>query len=197
MRGLTYCRTHMVNIVTLNGKRHLVDVAFGSNSPLRPIPLESGIVFDGVGQQKGKLEYRAIAQHSDKDQRIWVYSTQETRSVPWKEQYCFMDIEFFPSDFEVMNLSTMTSPRSIFVKTVVASIVLLAAEGEPCGKATLNHDYLRIRWNGEDKVTKLETEEERVAALERHFGIRLSTKEKAAIRGLPSELKRNAAGADF
>lgn len=187
----------MVNIVTLNGKRHLVDVAFGSNSPLRPVPLESGIVFDGVGEQRGKLEHRALTQHTDKDQRIWVYSTQEDRQAPWKEQYCFMDIEFFPADFEVMNLSTMTSPRGLFVKTVVASIVLLDDKGKPCGKTTLNQDYLRIRKNGEDDVTKLETEEDRVAALEKHFGICLSAKEREAIRGLPSELKHKAPGADF
>jgi arylamine N-acetyltransferase len=187
----------MVNIVTMNRKRHLVDVAFGSNSPLRPVPLESGIVFDGVGEQKGKLEYRTLAQHSDKDQRIWVYSIQERRQAPWKEQYCFMDIEFFPADFEVMNLSTMTSPRGLFVKTLVASMVLLDDEGKPCGKVTLNHDYLRIRKNGEDNTAKLETEEDRMAALEKHFGIHLSAKEREAIRGLPSELKHKAPGADF
>lgn len=188
----------MVNLVTIDEIRYLVDVAFGSNSPLRPIPLESGIEFDGVASSKGKLEYRALAQHSDPNQRVWIYSTQEDTKDPWKEQYCFVETEFFPADFEVMNLSTMTSPQSFFVKTVVASRILLDDEHKPIGKITLNQDYIRIRNGGVEVITKkLETEEDRVAALEKYFSISLSTQEKEAIKGLSSELKHQVPGADF
>jgi arylamine N-acetyltransferase len=188
----------MVNLVTIDDTRYLVDVAFGSNSPIRPIPLESGIEFDGVASSKGKLEYRALAQHSDPNQRVWIYSTQEDSTAPWKEQYCFVETEFFPADFEVMNFSTMTSPQSFFVKTVVASRILLDNEHRPIGKVTLNQDYIRIRNDGiEEIMVKLETEEDRVAALQNYFSISLSTQETDAIKGLSSELKHQAPGADF
>ena len=187
-------RNHMVNIVTINDKRYLVDVGFGSNGSVHPVPLEENHIFTTVAPVQGRLEYKSISEHSDSSQRIWVYSTQENDSAPWKEMYCFAaDMEFFPSDFEVMNLSTMTSPQSFFVQTVMCMWLLLDEEKEerpPIGVLILHRDYVKRRIGGKCEIIEhFESEGQRVNALERYFGIALTSKEMEAIRGLPSELK--------
>lgn len=204
----------MVNIVTINNTRYLVDVGFGSNGSVHPVPLEHNHIFTTVAPARGKLEYKSLSQHSNPDQRIWVYSTQENESAPWKEMYCFAaDTEFFPADFEVMNLSTMTSPQSFFVQTVMCMWLLLSDDSDKgnsdsghgsdddddenkredlkaVGVLILHKDYVKRRIGDKSEIIEqFESEEQRVHALERYFGILLTKKEREAIRGLPSELK--------
>ena len=184
-------RSHMVNIVTIEGQRYAVDVGFGSNCSIQPIPLQSGVEFDGVLPVRGKLEHRSLAEHSDPSQRVWVYSAREDANAPWKEMYSFLPVEFFPADFEVMNLRTMTSPRSFFVKTVLAMRMIRdEATGDLTGLLILHKDYVKRRV-GEKSETleELKTEEQRVRALEKYFWIVLSPVEQRAIRDLPTELR--------
>ncbi|EGO54175.1 hypothetical protein NEUTE1DRAFT_124490 [Neurospora tetrasperma FGSC 2508] len=190
---------HMVNIVTINNTRYLVDVGFGSHGSVNPVPLEHNYIFTTVSPARGKLEYKSLSQHTDPtNQRIWVYSTQENPSAPWKEMYCFAaDTEFFPADFEVMNLSTMTSPQSFFVQTVMCMWLLLNdnnndddKQEQPIGLLILHKDYVKRRIGDKSEIIEqFESEEQRVKALQKYFGIVLTRKEKEAIRGLPSELK--------
>jgi len=181
----------MVNLVTIDHKTYLVDVAYGSNSPCRPVPLEQDVEFYGVYPQRGKLEYKSIQKHSDPNQRVWVYSTRANTDSAWKEEYSFVEIEFFPEDFRVMNLSTMTAPQSFFVQTVVATKVLLNPQtAEPEGVLILHKDYVKRRMGEHSEIIEtLQTEEQRVRALRDYFHIDLKPEEKRAIRGLPSELK--------
>jgi arylamine N-acetyltransferase len=185
----------MVNLVTIDGKTYLVDVAYGSNSPCRPVPLESGIEFDGVLPQRGRLDHKSLAKHTDSKQRVWVYSTQPSTDSAWKEEYCFVEVEFFPEDFGVMNLSTMTAPQSFFVQTVVATKILLNTQtAEPEGVLILHKDYVKRRIGEHTEVVQtLETEEQRVRALREHFLIDLRPGEQRAIHGMPSELKSGKA----
>lgn len=182
---------HMVNIVTIDQKRYLVDVSVGPVGPVSPVLLESGIEFDGVSPLKGRLEYRAIAEHTDPKQRLWVFSHREELDSLWKEFYAFADIEFFPADFEVMNLSTMTTPQSFFVQTVLATRLLLNKETkEVRGVQILHNDEVKRREGGKTEVIeRLKTEEDRVRALREYFFIDLRPEEQRAIRGLVSELK--------
>jgi arylamine N-acetyltransferase len=180
----------MVNIVTIDGQRYWVDVGFGSGCSIQPIPLQSGVEFDCILPMRGKLEYRSIADHSDPNQRLWVYSSREDANAPWKEMYTFIDVEFFAADFEVMNLSTMTSPRSFFVKAVMAMRMILSEEtGKLEGVLILHKDYVKRRL-GEttELLEELTSEEQRVRALERYFQIVLKPSEQKAIRGLATEL---------
>lgn len=185
----------MVNIVTIEGKSYLVDVAFGSNGPCRPIPLQSGLEFGGIYPVKCQLEYKALAEHTDPKQRAWVFSSQADEYSPWTDQYAFVEIEFFPADFEVMNLATMTAPQSFFVQTVVATKIILNQESqEPEGVLILHKDYVKMRIGESTVIVEtLNTEAERVRALRYHFMIDLKPEEQRAIRGLPSELKSGAA----
>jgi arylamine N-acetyltransferase len=179
----------MVNIVTISGDRYLVDVGFGANEPVAPIRLDSGHEWEGVAPHRGLLEYRAVAQHGDPAQRLWVYSTREAAGGPWAEMYAFAELEFFPEDYEVMNLRTMTSPTSFFTQTVVAMRTVLDDSGA-VGVLTMAKNHVRRRMGDATEVlATLETEEDRIKALEEHFGVKLSQGEQAGIRGLVSEIK--------
>ncbi|KAK3303734.1 uncharacterized protein B0T15DRAFT_541080 [Chaetomium strumarium] len=186
---------HMVNIVTINGERYLVDVGFGSNGPTHPIPLHDGVEFDGVPPARGRLQYRKLDEHTDPNQRVWLYAVQaadrEDSSSAWRDMYHFVETEFLPEDFEVMNLATMTAPQSFFVQSVMCMCTILDEQEErPVGLLILHRDYVKRRVGGEAGIIELfETEEQRVAALKKYFGIVLSAEEKKAIRGLASEIR--------
>ncbi len=182
-------RGHMVNLVSVDGRRYLVDVAYGSRSPTAPVPLYNGTPFANILPREGRLDYRRLEQHSDPGQRMWVYSAREGPEAPWTEQYAFVEMEFFPSDFRVMNLSTMTAPTSFFVQNVVAVRTILEGD-ETAGVLTLFQTSVKETRRGVHPVIEeLLSEEQRVGALEKHFWIRLSPGERAAIRGLTSELQ--------
>ncbi|KAL2132214.1 hypothetical protein VTI74DRAFT_4070 [Chaetomium olivicolor] len=182
---------HMVNIVTIGSTRYLVDVGFGSNGSASPQPLDNDREFDAVPPVVGRLQYRKLDEHTDPNQRAWLYSVKENEDAPWKDMYSFVETEFMPGDFEVMNLRTMTTPQSFFVQSVMCIRTIPdAAMKKPIGWLILYRDYVKKRVGSESKIIEqLENEEQRVEALERHFGIVLSEVEKKGIRGLSSELR--------
>ncbi|KAK3987117.1 arylamine N-acetyltransferase, pineal gland isozyme NAT-3 [Cladorrhinum sp. PSN332] len=186
---------HMLNLVRINDKRYVADVGFGSNGPPFPYPLENGHDFVGIAPARGRLQYRTVDQLTDPEQKVWVYSVKPDEETPWRDAYCFAEIEFMPGDFEVMNLRTMTSPRSFFVQSVMCMRTILGDDTctlgpKPIGKMILHRDYVK-RAIGEktEIIEKLQSEKERVVALEKYFGIKLSAGEQRAIGGLASELK--------
>jgi arylamine N-acetyltransferase len=181
----------MVNIVSIGSKRYLVDVGFGSNGPTHPIPLEDGHEFLNIAPARGRLQYRKLDEHTDASQRVWVYSAQENEQAPWKDMYSFVEIEFFPGDFEVMNLRTMTAPQSFFVQSVMCMWTLLDEKKDNAvGSLILHRDYIKRRMGAESEILeRFETEGQRVRALEKYFSIRLSPEEQRGIQGLASELR--------
>lgn len=182
----------MVNIVTINSTRYAVDVGFGSGEPMQPVPIQDGYAFTQISPRQGKLEYRAISQHSDPDQRAWVYSTREDASAPWDERNLFNETEFFRADYEAMNLSTMTAPTSFFVQSVIAMRGILDEEtGKIVGLYTLLNGTLKRQMADSEAevVATLTTEEERVKAIEEYFFVRLSKLEQRGILGLASQLR--------
>ncbi|KAK3385664.1 acetyltransferase-like protein [Podospora didyma] len=184
---------HMVNLVTIDNDKFLVDVGFGYNGPSQPLALESGVIVPGIGTAlRFKLTYTALPQHTDKSQRMWVYSYREGSKAAWTDAYAFTEMEFFPDDFAVMNVATMTLRRSFFLQTLFCVKMTLDAEtGEPSGWLLLNHDQVKRkdRDGATVLVAELKTEEERVAALEKWFDIQLTEKEKTGIRDLSTELR--------
>lgn len=181
----------MVNLVTIDGQTYLVDVGFGEHGPCRPLPLISGSETVGNGQQGLRLEYTALPQHTDRSQRLWVYSHREDGAAPWVNAYAFAELEFFPGDFAVMNLATMTLRTSFFVQSLFCVKMLLDPEtGEPAGTLVLFHNQVKKKVKGETIVLEeLASEEQRVAALEKWFGIRLTAAERKGIEELQTELR--------
>jgi arylamine N-acetyltransferase len=181
----------MINIVTIQGQRYLVDVGFGPNGPSHPLPLVSGHEAVGIPPQGLKLEYRSLPRHTDPSQRVWVFSHREDEHSAWIDAYAFTEVEFFPEDYEVMNLHTMTQPQSYFTQSVICEKVLLNEETSmPEGVLILHDGELRRRIGAAvDFRRTLETEEQRHGALEEWFGIVLSEEEKRGIWSLATELR--------
>jgi arylamine N-acetyltransferase len=180
----------MANLVSINGERYLVDVGFGTDGPMLPVPLQNGYMYTIFPPQYGKLEYRSLMQHTDPTQRVWVYSIRDTVDTEWRERYCFTDLEYFPEDFASMNLSPMTLPTSFFVKTVLAMRAIIDEQTNAVtGVITLHKDTIKRKYRGEIEMLEiLKNEEQRIKALESYFGIILKPSEQKAIRGLATEL---------
>ncbi|KAL2753191.1 hypothetical protein ACRALDRAFT_1072261, partial [Sodiomyces alcalophilus JCM 7366] len=187
---------HMANIVTIDDQRYLVDVGFGRGGPMRPVPLISGYEFDQIAPTMGRLLYTSLPVHSDPSQKVWLYSTSETgRGGEFEPQYCFVEVELFPADYELMNFFTMTARTSLFVKNVLAMRTVLDEErNEAIGVVTLFGNQLRKRLG--EKVELEETlgsEAQRIEALEKWFGVVLSETEKRAIKGTATEILEKTA----
>ncbi|KAK1574168.1 arylamine N-acetyltransferase 1 [Colletotrichum navitas] len=183
---------HMLNLVTIDGQRYMVDVGFGKGGAMIPVPLhrDSGAEFTTVAPLRGKLVYERLEQNTDPGQRMWVYYSTDSADGPFRQRNCFTEQEFFPEDFEVMNHAVMSLPTSYFVKTVLCVRTMLNPETKKADGTIALHKNEVKRKIG-DKLELLETlknEAERVRAIEKYFDIALTPGEQKAIKGMPQEL---------
>lgn len=206
----------MANIVTLpsTGTRYLVDVGFGSQGPTAPLPLIHGSVTCGIGAQQLRLEYKRVVPHTQRSQRLWVYSHRNGPNEAWTDAYAFSETEFFPQDFELINYGIMTLRNSFFTQAVLCARFVLDNEdgkaadnggpgiSEVVGVRSLigNTITLKIKERFQDfasaedaaeyeTVMLVWTEDERVEALEKWFNVRLTPQERKGIIGLSSQLR--------
>ncbi|GLA18047.1 N-terminal acetyltransferase [Aspergillus niger] len=180
---------HMVNIVTIDEQKYLVDVGFGSNGPHQPLPLVQNYEFHNVGEQSGRLVYGPIAQHTSRGQSLWQYEIRNGDSQ-WIPAYCFTEMEFLPEDFTIINYYMSTSRESWFTFHVVCVRMLLDEDGDKIvGDLTLFNDTLKERREATSKVLeKFTSDEQRVSALERVFNIHISAADRESIRHTISEI---------
>lgn len=186
----------MVNLVTIEGKKYLVDVGFGAQEATQPIPLEDGHEVTTIAPTRGRLELKHIGKQVTKDdpaQRLWVWASSRKGgdAAEWEDMYSFSEAECFAEDFEALNYFVMTRPQSFFLQTVLAyRPVLDEATGELTGERILNGNVVKEGASGQDRILEvLETEEDRIRALEKYFDIRLTERERRGIKGLMTELK--------
>lgn len=107
----------MANIITIDNTRYLLDLGFGSNTPLTPLPFPASPATTTTTANR-KLTLRPLLPSSHPTTPpSWVYAHRDAPSAPWTEAYALAREEFHLADFRVMNLSTMTS--SIFTRLVV------------------------------------------------------------------------------
>ncbi|SLM40533.1 arylamine n-acetyltransferase 1 [Lasallia pustulata] len=179
---------HMINIVTIMNQRYIVDVGFSSSGPMHPLRLISDEISINVGQQSMKLTKTNIPDNTNPDQQLWCYQHRHSHHLPWIPSYCFTETEFLPNDFVVMNHFTSTSRTSWFTYMVIC--VKMLVDGDVVvGDITLFNNQVKKRIRGESELLAvLTSEEERVAALAEHLGVRLSEAEKAGIHGMITEL---------
>ncbi|ATY65459.1 N-acetyltransferase family [Cordyceps militaris] len=185
--------SHMCLLVTIDGARYVADVGYGGDAAMQPFPLISGTEFTVLAPRRGRLEYRSIDLHTDPTQRLWVYSTRDSLdddAAPWVEQYCFVELEHFAADYHQMNYYTSTNPQSFFMPHLLAVRALVepdpATPGDVrlAGMLTYWRDEVRRRSEGSMErrvVDTATTEAERIAALEKWFGIPLTEAERESI----------------
>jgi arylamine N-acetyltransferase len=114
--------THVVNLLTIAGKRYLLDGGFGPQGPSRPLLLEDGVVRTQIRPAECRVVRKGIKEFLDPEQRVWVYELRkdEKMDTEWKEMYCFTDYEFTPHDVESMNFAPWLNKQSFFTHKVVA-----------------------------------------------------------------------------
>lgn len=137
-----------------------------------------------------RLVRENIVEFTDPSQKIWIYQTRYNPESNWVPQICFSDVEFLPQDFDVMNFSVSQSRTSWFTKIFVCMRMILNQEGtEVIGQCVMSGREVKRRVRGKTEILEtLQTEEDRVKALEKYFDMHLREGEIQGIRGMTSEL---------
>ncbi|KAF2474950.1 arylamine N-acetyltransferase 4 [Lindgomyces ingoldianus] len=189
---------HIVNIVTLPcGAKYMLDVGFGGDGAINPVPLIPGHVVPNIGQQDVRLIRDHIPQQVDKSEKtkLWIYQYRNGNNKAWNSFYAFPEVEFLEEDFKVMNWYTGNSPMSFQTYTILIVKFLRrlkddSGEEEVYGKRMLVNGTVKENLGGSTKVVEeCQTENERVQALRKWFGITLTEEEKRSIVGHCTELK--------
>ena len=144
-------RTHMLLRVDLDGRPWLVDVGFGADGPLNPVPLDGS-----VSQQPGGA-YRIMPEGSG-------LVLQLRRGGKWGDVYSFAVVPANPIDYEVANHYTSTHPQSGFVRTLTAQIRTHDAQHTLRGRTYI------VR-HGDDEKTHELTDREIVLLFHDQFGL--------------------------
>jgi len=181
---------HIVNVVTLeNGDKYMVDVGFGGDGAIKPILMVSGTIVQNIGSQQIRIIYDTISQLTDQSQKLWIYQYRNGLDKPWNSFYCFPEIEFLQTDFEVANYFVSKSPES-FQTYQMLVVKFLRRNDEVYGKRMLVDGIVKENLGGKTVVLKTcITEPERIDALKQYFGIGLTKEERDGIQGHSTELK--------
>jgi N-hydroxyarylamine O-acetyltransferase len=99
----TLPRTHMTLRVEVEDGPFIVDVGFGGDGPVAPVPLDGSISEQEIDS------FRVVDEGS-------VQVLQMVRDGSWRDQYAFGLDPALPVDFEVANYYTSTFPGSIFTQ---------------------------------------------------------------------------------
>jgi len=183
---------HCVNLVTFNGQKYLVDVGMGATAPSQPLLLKDNHTAPGIGLTTSRLRYDTIPEYTDPTCKLWIYEQNNDGRSDFVPTYCFAELEFLPTDYEVMKMGTTFDRKSWFTYRVVCvRTILEKVEGgeESVGVVVLVNDSLKRRVKGKtEQLAKLENEEARVEALRKWFGIELLEEEKLGIKNMVTDL---------
>jgi arylamine N-acetyltransferase len=171
---------HMMMIVKVHGTRYIVDTSYTSNMPTSPLIIRDNYVEKDTPFRERRLVWKNISQNTDPDQRYWVLQlrpvvAQGEKAHPWMDAYCFRTDECLLLDIDTLQRSNRHGRQSIFMSKILAYRWLGGADGSPCGSYLMWENQVRMTWAG--KTTLVETlycEDDRIAALEKYFDIKIS-----------------------
>ena len=188
--------SHMLNIVTIDSQKYLVDVGFGTSGSTQPMLLAEDQIFTNIPTSEGRLVHKHIAPVTDSSQKMWIFEVRNSPESPWTAQYCFPELEFLPQDFNIINYYISQSRESWFThKLVLTKLLLNEGQKQAVGNVTLFVDGVRQRLYGQSEtLMTCKTEEERVKVLEKYFQVNLRPDEIRGIRGLPMEITQPQGG---
>lgn len=180
----------MVNIVTIFGKKYMVDVGFGGNGATAPLLLEEVRVQTRLARGQMRLIRSKIAEQTDTNQRVWTYQIRHTPDSSWESTYAFTETEFLPQDYEMMNFWTSQNRRSLFTYSILMAKMIMSKDGELVGAVTMRDAEAKKRMGNEVVGTRVcESEQERLQVLKEWFGIEMTQEEERGIKGTVTELK--------
>lgn len=174
-------------IVTLeNGEKFAVDVAFGGDGPTHPMKLIEDNVTDNLGPQQVRFTRESIPQF-ESDSRFWIFQYRNGPEKQWNSFYCFQEVPFLFEDFTIMNHYTGSVHPNQTTRILI--VLFLRDEEEIYGKLMLVDGTVKQNNGGKTKtLDEAKTEQGRVEALQRYFGITLSEEDRLSIRGRTTEL---------
>ncbi|OAK98584.1 arylamine N-acetyltransferase 2, partial [Phaeosphaeriaceae sp. SRC1lsM3a] len=190
---------HCVNIVTLSDDtKWSLDVGFGGDGPAAPLQLVPDHPVKNLGAQEVRLVKGWIPKQLQRTEasKLWIYEYRNGPEKAWNAFYAFGEVEAMEGDFEHLNWYTGFNPESF--QTFRCIIVMFLRrprtdrpeEQEIYGKRMLINGVVKENLGGRTSIVQdCKTEEERIAALEGWFGIRLTEEEKSGIRGWITELR--------
>lgn len=142
-------KTHLVVIVTIEGKNYLCDTGFGGYGLREPIKVEDGEIIKQCGDQ-----FRITLQNSEFVLSLWV-------NEEWAPQYGFALVPQEWIEFSLANYFNATHPDTIFTQKKLAVIQT------PNGRKILLNDTLKIIENGMIKEESIEYSK----ALSEHYNL--------------------------
>lgn len=149
-----YPRSHQVLLVTVGGESWLVDVGFGGNGLLEPIPLSDGPIVRQFDEQ-----FRLTSLESGE------FLLQCLVHEEWESLYSFTLEPCHPVDYRYANYFHSHSPESLFMQRRVCTIPTRD------GRTTLVDQTLSVRRNGKNEKSVIESEAAYARVLHEHFGI--------------------------
>ncbi|MBB6049392.1 arylamine N-acetyltransferase family protein [Armatimonas rosea] len=147
-------RTHLLLRVELEGTVWLVDVGFGSEGLLQPLPL-----VEGQPQTHGDWHYRLLREGT-----TWVL--QSISNTGWKDLYAFTDELSYGIDVEVASHYTSTHPDTIFKKVLTVQLPGLT-------QRTYLRNHELVTETATSTTTQPLTEPELLPLLTERFGLSL------------------------
>lgn len=149
-------KSHQTLLITLNGKKWIVDAGFGAESPPTPIPLT-----DNEPITFGNQTYRLI------ESKLFGYMLQSKPDDNWKNLYSFDLSHVFDIDIKFGNHFTSTSPDSFFTNARMAALPIKE------GMLTLHNYRLKKVVNGKEEVILLKDGPSYLSVLDKEFGINI------------------------
>jgi len=192
---------HLVNLVTLSdSSKWAVDVGFGGDGPTAPIQLVHDHVRTNLGSQETRLSHDWIPTQLCRTEatKLWIYQYRNSPAQEWNAFYAFSDAEAMEADFHNLNWYTGSHLESFQTFTCIIVKFLRrpksdAKAGEDdqeiYGKRMLINGVIKENLGGKTAVVEdCKTEEQRLTALDKCFGISLTQDERDGIRGWGTEL---------
>lgn len=180
----------MINLITIASRKYMVDVGFGGDGATAPIPLEDGTVHLRIAPSEMRLVESAIPEHTDRNQRVWIYQVRSSPESAWSPVYSFTETEFFPQDYEMMNFWTSTSRQCFFTYAILLAKMIMGERGQLVGNVTMMNGEAKRRIGGQVLESRTcRSEKERLEVLREWFGLVMTEEEERAIRGTVTELE--------
>lgn len=189
---------HLVNIVTLSdSSKYFLDVGFGGDGATHPVPLVHNVPRTNLGQQDIRLrrDWLRNQVHRVEESKVWIYEYRNSTSDAWNAFFAFAETEAMEPDFHNLNWYTGSHPESFQTFTCIIVKFLRKPTGngeeqEIYGKRMLVNGVVKENLGGKTSIVQdCQTEQERMEALEKWFGIRLTKEEQDGIVGWGTELR--------
>ena len=192
-----------MNIVIFpDGSRYHADVAFGGDGATKPMPLVQDQKQTNLGTQEIRLirDWIPAQVHHTEESKNWIYQYRNGPSLEWNSFYAFVEHEFTPNDWEVVNYFASTNPEHSWHPTTLLCIKFLRKDdgnGQQIiyGKRMMVNEVVKENLGGKTHIVQAcQSEAERIQALEKWFGLTLTEEEVAGIKGYTSELIDDGSG---